>query len=345
MVVRRRFRTSSSSAPTAIGARATPSDRLIQLRPGSAALPARPRGTLRGFVVSKWRRLVGAMVPFSSVRRRIPAALPSTLELVMTNEDVGTTPPRRAGVSDEYLLHALEALQNAGDPAHLFAYWRWCSPKEPLKFPGRMLAEARQARTRAARTSVLFAALAAESYVNEFLAAHGVLQEWDREPTHRKYLKATAAACGSRLFVADMAPYPTIVHLLKLRDQLVHPKPGLRGVAPGGSDAGPESFFTMRRLSEYIVMVGYGAVLMQMTYSFDIVEMTGAIAWRGQQAILAYARRHARIPAWDERSERPLSCQVRDRALNLHRSRDLSRALESLPLVSCNDVARLRMAG
>jgi hypothetical protein len=281
-----------------------------------------------------------------------PAALPPTLS-IMANHDLYAQActkgaRRRAGVSDEYLLQALEGLQNAGDPAYMFAYWRWCSPKAPLSWRhAKMLAEARQARIRAARTSVLFAALAAESYVNEFLSAHGALQQWDREPTHRKYLKATTAACGSQLFFADLEPYPAIVDLFKLRDRLVHPKPGLGlAGAPGESDAEFMRVFAMRRLAEYIVMVGYGAeLLMRMTYTFDIVEMTGTVAWRGQRAILRYAKRHEQLPVWNERSERPLFNQARDCALNLNRSNTGSRVLTTLPLypASSSDNGALRI--
>jgi hypothetical protein len=81
-----------------------------------------------------------------------------------------------------------------------------------------MRAAARRARIRTAQTAVLFAALAAEAYVNEFLSAHGALEKWDREPTHRKYLEGTREAYGSQLFFADREAYPEIVALLKLRE-------------------------------------------------------------------------------------------------------------------------------
>jgi hypothetical protein len=89
-----------------------------------------------------------------------------------------------------------------------------------------MTQAARRTRLRAARNAVIYAAFSAEAYVNEFLAAHDALDDWDREPMHRKFLKGTEAAYGSPLFFADREAYPEIVELVKLRDRLAHPKPG-----------------------------------------------------------------------------------------------------------------------
>lgn len=103
-------------------------------------------------------------------------------------------PDRDVGLSGEYLPQALDGLHDAGDPAHLYAHWRRFPPKDPAKVDADMRAAARRTRIQAARTAVLFAALAAESYVNEFLSVHGALTKWDRGPTHRKFLKGTHEA-------------------------------------------------------------------------------------------------------------------------------------------------------
>jgi len=234
-------------------------------------------------------------------------------------------PGRDAGLSGDYLLQALEALDEAGDPSVLFAHWRRFPPKDPAAVRGQMRTAARRARIRATRTAVLFAALAAESYVNEFLNAHGVLDKWDREPTHRKYLKGTAEAYGSPLFFADREAYPIIVDLFKLRDRLVHPKPGF-GVAgtTGEPDANFARLFAMGKVAEYVVMVGGSAeLLMRRAYGFDSVEVIGTAIWRGRPVIRNYAKRHARLPAWNAPSERPLFRQAGDHVMAMPRVADI----------------------
>jgi len=177
-----------------------------------------------------------------------------------------------------------------------------------------MHAAALRARIRAARTAVLFAALAAESYVNEFLSVHGALEKWDREPTHRKFLKGTHEAYGSQLFFVDREGYQPIVDLFKLRDRLVHPKPGF-GVSGvhGEPEADFERLFAMPKVAEYIVTVGGSAdLLMPRAYGFESVDVAGMVIWRGKSVIREYAKRHAKLPAWDAPAERPLFRQAGD---------------------------------
>jgi hypothetical protein len=119
-------------------------------------------------------------------------------------------PERDVGLSGEYLLQALDGLHNAGDPAHLYAHWRRFPPPDPEKVEADMRAAARRARIRAARTAVLFAALAAESYVNEFLSVHGALAKWDRrvDPSevprgHTRGIRLTAVLRRPRSISGD----------------------------------------------------------------------------------------------------------------------------------------------
>ncbi len=226
-------------------------------------------------------------------------------------------PERGVGLSGEYLLQALDGLHDAGDPAHLYAHWRRFPPPDPKKVEADMRAAARRARIRAARTAVLFAALAAESYVNEFLSVHGVLAEWDREPTHRKFLKGTHKAYGSSLFFADREPYPVIVELFKLRDRLVHPKPGFGVTAVHGQPSTDfEQLFSMPKVAEYIVMVGGSAdLLMPRAYGFESIEVAGTVIWRGRSVIREYAKRHTKLPSWDDPPERKLFRQAGDHVM------------------------------
>lgn len=245
-------------------------------------------------------------------------------------------PERDVGLSGEYLLQALDSLHDAGDPAHLYAHWRRFPPTEPEKAGADMRAAARRARIRAARTAVLFAALAAESYVNEFLSVHGAIAKWDREPTHRKFLEGTHEAYGSPLFFADREAYPVIVELFKLRNRLVHPKPGFGVTTPHGQPSTDfEQLFAMPKVAEYIIMVGGSAdLLMPRAYGFESIEVVGTVIWRGRSVICDYAKRHTKLPQWDVPPERKLFRQAGDYVI----------AMPKLPDVPGASWTRLREA-
>lgn len=95
-----------------------------------------------------------------------------------------------------------------------------------------MRRRARAERFERARTSVLFCALAAEAYVNEFIAAFALsktrLKELDRVSMVRKYTHGTSEVYRATLFRDGDEAMPVLRRLFALRHVLVHPKPGLR---------------------------------------------------------------------------------------------------------------------
>src|SRR5690348_15461252 len=78
---------------------------------------------------------------------------------------------RPATLSSTYLSQAVEAFGLTNDPPTLYTYLHG---RADLDRTGQALAaiEAARVRLNCSMRAVLFAALAAESYVNEFLAAH-----------------------------------------------------------------------------------------------------------------------------------------------------------------------------
>lgn len=81
------------------------------------------------------------------------------------------------------------------------------------------------------------------------------------------------------MFFVDREGYQPIVDLLKLRDRLVHPKPGF-GVSGhlGEPDTDFERLFAMPKVAEYIVMVGGSAdLLMPRAYGFESVDVAGVV--------------------------------------------------------------------
>jgi hypothetical protein len=227
-------------------------------------------------------------------------------------------PSQPASLAGEYLMEAVDWLHNAGDPAYLFAHWQRFPPADPNAAAEEMCNAARRARNRAARNAVLFAAFAGEACVNEFLAAHGILETWDRRPTTVKFLEGTEKAYGSPLFFADREAYPVLVELYGLRDRLVHPKPGfgVEGIHfAAGADY--EALFELPTIAEYIVMVGGAAdLLIPRAYGMNKVDVVGASVWRGRLVIRDYAERNRAMPAWNAPSECHLFRQAADSAMS-----------------------------
>jgi hypothetical protein len=179
-----------------------------------------------------------------------------------------------------------------------------------------MTQAARRTRLRAARNAVIYAALSAEAYVNEFLAAHDALDDWDREPMHRKFLKGTEAAYGSPLFFADREAYPEIVELVKLRDRLAHPKPGF-GVAGVRFEADEKyaRLFSLPRIAEYIVMVGGAGDLLVPRLWHGPNGCHRPCGTAGPRSHSGVRQSAPAIPAWDAPSERQLFRQAGDKVM------------------------------
>jgi hypothetical protein len=79
-----------------------------------------------------------------------------------------------------------------------------------------------------ARTSILFSALSAEAYANQFLAEYVQTRDakaLDRLPFPDKLLIAPRVAFGRTLLDRGREPMQTIDALYRLRTQLVHPRP------------------------------------------------------------------------------------------------------------------------
>jgi hypothetical protein len=186
-----------------------------------------------------------------------------------------------------------------------------------------MLRWAEQERFRQARTCALFAALAAEAYVNEFLAGSDLskarLKKLDALSTIRKYTEGTSEAFGETLFRDGDEVMPSLTRLFKLRHRLVHPKPGFG--ATGMLDAiDPEldELFALPELAEYVVYVGGAAeVLVRRVYGYDTIDTPASMLWRGRKAVFDYARRRATLPEPAEPDERTIWQLVGERVQEL----------------------------
>jgi len=220
-------------------------------------------------------------------------------------------------LASDYLHQSAEAMHAAGDPAHLYRQWRSKMPPTPF---GRdfMQRWARDERHRQARTCVLFAAFAAEAFVNEFLAAFELsasrLKEIDHHPTMWKYTYGTAEAYGESLCKAADEAMPTLEKLVELRNSLAHPKPGFG--FPGffeSDDPQFEAYFAMPELAEYLVMVGGAAdVLVWRAYGYGQADPPATNLWRARTVVRDFARRRSQLPKPDEPDEAPIWNQIGD---------------------------------
>lgn len=228
-------------------------------------------------------------------------------------------PARPRNLSSTYLHQAAEAFHAAGDPGHLYGQWIGQMPSAPM---GRNLMRrwAGDARDRRSLECVVFAAFAAEAFVNEFLQAvdGAVAQRVDSErwSLRRKYIDATAEAYGETLFREGDEAMPKLVELFERRNQLAHPQPGLGPPAlldNGDEDLG--ALFEMPEMAEYVVMVAGAADLMVWrAYGYGHVDAPARLLWgpvggarlRGKERRVAISGRSTRtaLVGSDQRNHR-----------------------------------------
>lgn len=220
---------------------------------------------------------------------------------------------RPRNMSAVYLAQALDALYATGDAPSLYES-RAPQPTDMRSAVQHVLAtmQARQRRRMFSRLVVLFSAFAAESYVNEFLAARMSdrrkrLREMDRHSTPWKFLEGTYEAYGERLFSEDSEAMPVLRRLFKLRNKLAHPKPGFGPATMFDADDEAERDFAPPKVAEFVVMVaGAGDLLIWRAYGKDTIDAIATVLWRGRSVIQGYGERAATMPTPDRPSEPPL---------------------------------------
>lgn len=139
--------------------------------------------------------------------------------------------PRPVTLASSYLFEALEAIEAAGSSEALYAPAVRAAASRARE-SGWLLTVQRDAaelRIRYSRNAMLFAAFAAEAYVNEFIGQHFAGKDYDaveRFSTIDKYVLAPRTALGREVLPRDREPVQTLRKLFRHRDVLVHPKPG-----------------------------------------------------------------------------------------------------------------------
>lgn len=198
--------------------------------------------------------------------------------------------PERKSLADEYLAQATEALRAAGSPETLYGEQARTSDKPMMHAAARAIATGK--RVGYSRTGVLFAALAAEAFINEFLdeqLSRTDCKAVDRLPTLEKYILGPRLALGAALFDRGAEPAGAIKELFSLRDKVVHSKP--REVPPRGSVFdNPVDFETYNPnvAARFIVAVADAAIELAQHSAQPLQNTTALmIAW-GPKVILDY---------------------------------------------------------
>lgn len=200
--------------------------------------------------------------------------------------------PERRSLAGAYLDQAADALHASGSSDALYGDVRH-SAEVVAHALSQLLAPNK--RLEFSRTAVLFAAIAAEAYINAFIFEPGRFARPDREaldrlPTIDKFVLAPRLA-GITPMRRGREPITTLKTLFDLRNALVHPKPELmeRGSViseePHGFDR-----FNPEAAAQVIVAVSDAALKLALATKAQ-ADFTALLFWDGRHKLRAYGRR------------------------------------------------------
>jgi hypothetical protein len=217
-------------------------------------------------------------------------------------------PARPRTLAASYISEALEAVQNAGDTAALYdPLIRSAATRATQESWFRTAAvPALERRTRFSRNAMLFAAFAAEAYINEFVAQHSTGQDFetlDRLSTVEKYVMSPRLLLGREVFVRDAEPIQSLRKLFRRRDVLVHPKPE-KGVPDRANPAAnvegfaADAVYNPLEAAHSLIAVATAAVTIvrEGRLGHGVDEHAQAIIDDGQVVVAAASRATKRLP-------------------------------------------------
>lgn len=241
----------------------------------------------------------------------VPMAREQDLKRI-EEERAGVARPAPASLASSHLLQALEAFDDACTPEALLTSRRsW--PLKPGDPPSawRTLAGVRQRSF--CCTSTLFAAFAAEAYVNDFLSVHlkpkvstKRFDTVDRWPTLRKYTKGVEQAYAC-LFRQGDEVMSDLERLFAVRNQLAHGRPGTGPPMAHMPDPAWRELYPPIQVASWLVAVAGAASLMERRcYGFDYESVPASAIWHGRNLVREHAERGTPLPAADSTGQAPL---------------------------------------
>lgn len=255
----------------------------------------------------------------------------------------GISRPAPATLASAHLTQALNALDDACTPETVWRPSR-AFPSKSGQRPAPIVGDINQREFCCAAT--VFAAFAAEAYVNDFLRVHRApalslekFEQIDRHwPTSRKYVEAVATVYAPLFWDGDEV-MPQLEELIEARNQLAHARPGTGPVLAFMPDPKWRESYAPGKVAEWLIAVAGAAESMELRcYGFDYYSVPAQPIWKGRELVRERARQAALLPGDEHSGQTPLIRVLLDHIASL--SADLP---EGLTVSELRD-ARLKLA-
>jgi hypothetical protein len=300
-------------------------------RPGNRAAPRRAGAWVRARAMLRaaaWLLLPVAYARTMSSNRKRERA-----------EGARTTPLGRIpSVAGVYLEQALDALRDSSSADRLYGELDpWHRDAEILG-PVQSKMDAVNRRLRFLRSAVLFSAIAAEAYANEFIAAtlsSAEAEAADRLATVDKLLLAPRLAGLESPFERGAEPIQSLARLFRARNALVHPRPGQTGAYAHVVTDDDQRTFGPSAAATFIEATAHAAVLLHPLRPDRPLAAPASRVWE-ERAVL---RDHVALlgddlralPAPDSEPIPSLMNQMHERAIKRSTSERERRLLDTDP--------------
>jgi hypothetical protein len=210
-----------------------------------------------------------------------------------------TEPTTVETLDSVYLSEALEALLEAGDPVHLYA---GTEESDDLARQAYATALVKSRRITSCRLCVLYAAFAAEAFINSFIAA--TLPTRDRERIDRnravdKYVLGPRLAVSADLSELEQRNELAVLErLFTLRNRLVHPKPRqLEEIQRVGAARWRYDEYKPSKAAEFVTTVGDEAYTLSQLHEAVPISTTANLVVLTKERILEFGRQTDTEPA------------------------------------------------
>jgi hypothetical protein len=198
-----------------------------------------------------------------------------------------------------YLGEALEALLEAGDPAVLYA--NTAEPGGDTAKEAYVTAIAHTRRIKSCPRCVLYAAFAAEAFINSFIAA--TLNRHDRKlidrnSTIQKFILGPRLAVKDDLAeLEERSEIATITRLFTLRNALVHPRSReLEEIRRTGSAKWRSDEYNPGKAAEFVVAVADEAYTLSQLHEDVPMSATAHLVVLGKEKILEFGQQAEAVP-------------------------------------------------
>lgn len=226
----------------------------------------------------------------------------------------------RASLAGSYLLHALGEFRSAGSAEALYRELPPWYSNDSILAPIQRSVSALDLRLQHLRATVLFTALAAEGYANEFLAAvlsGQALKGADRLPTVDKFVLGPGLAGLNAPLEYGSEPGQSLVALFKTRNALVHAslEPGIYAIELDADETRP---YEPRCAARYLIQVARAVVLLHSQREDRPILFPANRIWEERSVLENHVdvvgHRLLDIPPQDTEPIRDLMAQMHDRA-------------------------------